>query len=235
MPDLRAPAILRWTPLSRTVIFFLAAASIWCLLAEFYGLCSMRIFTIAVLIPSTVILALLAAADRIRGERQLWRGVMIGAVAGIVAACAYDIFRLPFVVAAIDGIGPDWLRLPLFKAFPRFGAMILGQPFDAAATDSQFSLGAHLVGWVYHFSNGLTFGIMYVALVGDPRRRSWWGVLFATGLELALLLTPYPSFFGINASMRFVIVTFAAHAIFGLVMGLLARQMARCWPAAIPT
>jgi hypothetical protein len=61
-------------------------------------------------------------------------------VAGFVAACAYDVFRIPFVVAAIDGIGPEWLRLPLFKVFPRFGAMILGQPFDPAMTDSQFTL-----------------------------------------------------------------------------------------------
>ena len=106
--------------------------------------------------------------------------------------------------------GPDWLRLPLFKVFPRFGAMILGEPFDATTTDSQFTLTAHLVGWVYHFSNGITFGVMYMALVGDASRRSWlWAVLFATGLELAMLFTPYTTFFGIHMTTRFVIVTFS--------------------------
>jgi hypothetical protein len=35
--------------------------------------------------------------------------------AGFLAACAYDLFRIPFVVAAIDKIGPEWLRLPLFR------------------------------------------------------------------------------------------------------------------------
>lgn len=222
---------LGWTPLARAVVFLLAATSIWCLLADFYGLCPMQTFTFAILLPATSALVGLAIVDRFRGPGMLWRGVVIGAVAGFLAACAYDVFRLPFVVAAADGVGPEWLRLPLFKVFPRFGAMILGQPFDATTTDSQFTLAAHLLGWIYHFSNGITFGVMYVALVGDATRRSWlWAVLFATGLELAMLLTPYTGYFGIHMTARFVVVTFAAHAIFGVVMGLAARWIADLWP-----
>jgi hypothetical protein len=225
-----SPPFLRWSLPARVVVFVLSATSIWCLLSEFYGLCTMRGFTFAILIPATAALVVLALVDRTRGEGKLWRGVVIGAVAGFVAASAYDVFRIPFVVAAVDGVGPDWLRLPLFKVFPRFGAMVLGQPFDAAMTDSQFSLTAHLVGWVYHFSNGITFGVMYMALVGDASRRSWWwAVLFATGLELAMLFTPYTSFFGIHMTTRFVIVTFVAHAIFGVVLGLTAKWLAARW------
>ena len=114
--------LLNWSRPARTVVFILAATSIWCLLAEFYGLCSMRLFTFWILIPATAALVVLAIADRTRGDGLLWRGVVIGAVAGFLAACAYDIFRIPFVVAAADKVGPDWLRLPLFKVFPRFGA-----------------------------------------------------------------------------------------------------------------
>ncbi|MCI0332982.1 MAG: hypothetical protein L0228_07140 [Planctomycetes bacterium] len=225
------PAILSWSLPARVVVFVLAATSIWCLLSEFYGLCTMRWFTFAILIPANAALAVLAIADWMRGPGLLWRSAVIGAVAGFIAACAYDLFRIPFVVAALDGVGPEWLRLPLFKVFPRFGAMILGQPFDAATTDSQFSLSAHLMGWVYHFSNGITFGVMYMALVGDASRRSWlWAVLFATGLEFAMLLTPYPSFFGIHMTTRFVIVTFTAHAIFGAALGLAAKWLADMWP-----
>jgi hypothetical protein len=195
----------------------------------------MRWFTFAILIPATLALVALAVLDWSRGDGLLWRGVMIGAVAGFLAACAYDVFRIPFVVAAIDKVGPDWLRLPLFKVFPRFGAMVLGQPFDAAMTDSQFSLTSHLVGWVYHFSNGITFGVMYMALLGDASRRSWWwAVLFATVLELAMLFTPYTTFFGIHLTTRFVIVTFAAHAIFGVALGLAAKWLADRWPGRQP-
>jgi hypothetical protein len=219
-----------WSVASRVVVFLLAATSIWCLLSEFYGLCTMQWFTFAILIPATAALVILAVADRVRGEGMLWRGVIIGTVAGLIAACTYDVFRLPFVIAAVDGVGPEWLRLPLFKVFPRFGAMILGQPFGPATIDSQFTLSAHLLGWIYHFSNGVTFGVMYMALVGDASRRSWlWAVLFATGLELAMLVTPYTSFFGIHMTTRFVIVTFAAHAIFGVALGLCARWLAGYW------
>ena len=225
-----APAFLNWSWPARFVVFVLSATSIWCLLAEFYGLCDMRTFTFAVLIPATVVLIGLAVADRARGDGLLWRGVVIGAVAGFLAAVAYDLFRIPFVVAAIDKIGPDWLQLPLFKVFPRFGALILGEPFDAATTDSQFTLTAHLVGWVYHFSNGITFGVMYMALVGDASRRSWlWAALFATALELAMLATPYTTFFGIHMTTRFVIVTLLAHVIFGVALGLLAKWLSNLW------
>jgi hypothetical protein len=225
--------LLDWTPAARSVVFVLAATSIWCLLAEFYGLCSMRLFTFWILIPATALLVGLALADRARGDGLLWRAVLIGAIAGFFAACAYDIFRIPFVVAAADKLGPAWLRLPLFKVFPRFGAMILGQPFDSSTSDSQFTLMAHLVGWVYHFSNGITFGVMYMALVGDASRRSWlWAVLFATGVELAMLMTPYTTFFGIHMTMKFVVATLLAHTVFGIVLGKFARRLDQLWAVA---
>jgi hypothetical protein len=55
-------------------------------------------------------------------------------------------------------------------------------------------------------------------------------VLFATALELAMLITPYTTFFGIHMTARFVIVTFTAHAIFGVALGLLAKWLADRWP-----
>jgi hypothetical protein len=227
------PTFLGWTLPARSIVFFLAATSIWCLLAEFYGLCSMQLFTFWILIPATAALFVLAVADRTKGDGLLWRGVVIGAAAGFLAACAYDIFRIPFVVAAADQVGPDWLRLPLFNVFPRFGAMILAQPCDATTPDSQFTLAAHLTGWIYHFSNGITFGVMYMALVGDATRRSWlWAVLFATSLELAMLFTPYTTFFGIHMTTKFVIATLSAHVIFGIVLGLIAKRFEQRWPAA---
>ncbi len=144
------PPFLQWTPAGRAIVFFLSATSIWCLLAEFYHLCSMRLFTLWVLIPSSILLIVMAVVDRLRGDRRLWRAVLMGAMGGLLAAVAYDLFRIPFVVAAIDRVGPGWLRLPLFKVFPRFGAMILGHSYTQTQTDSQFLLIDHVVGWIYH-------------------------------------------------------------------------------------
>src|SRR5206468_10191354 len=135
-------------------------------------------------------------------------------------AIAYDVFRLPWVIGAANAIGPTWLRLPLFKVFPRFGALILGQPFTQTQSESQFTPAAHVVGWVYHLSNGVTFGIMYLAIVGDATRQSWlWAVLLAAGIEAMMLITPDTSFFAIAATAIFVAVTLPAHIIFGTVLG----------------
>src|SRR6267142_6719115 len=74
-----------WNRPCRTIVFLLAAMSIWCLLAEMYGLCSMRTFTLFILVPATLGLYGLAIADRQRGEGLLWRGVVIGTIAGLIA------------------------------------------------------------------------------------------------------------------------------------------------------
>lgn len=222
--DSAAARLIDWGGLSRSIVFALAATSIWCLMAEMYHLCSMRLFTFAIFVPALGILAVVCGVDLARGPRVLVRNVMLGAVGGIIAAISYDIFRLPFVFARewhIAGIVPP---LNLFKVFPRFGAMILGQPIEQVT----YSLGTQITGWAYHFSNGLTFGIMYLAMVGDARRRSWtWAVVMAVGLELAMIVTPYPGIFGITVGTTFVVVTLAAHLIFGVVLGLFVRARAK--------
>lgn len=209
-------------PATRFLVFLLAASSIWCLLAEFYGLCSMRFFTLFISLPAMLVLLAWAIMDRWRGHTSLWRGVLIGALAGLAAAVAYDIFRLPFVFSRAWGLTGIVPPMPLFKVFPRFGAMILGEPVEQPI----YSIAAQLLGWAYHFSNGLTFGVMYIALVGNPSRRHWaWAVLLPVGLELGMLLTPYPQFFGIPVGALFVAVTLTAHLIFGVVLGLATRGL----------
>ena len=57
---------LGWSLPSRLVVFALSATSIWCLLSEFYGLCTMRWFTFAILIPATAALVALAPDGAVR-------------------------------------------------------------------------------------------------------------------------------------------------------------------------
>lgn len=207
---------------SRAVLFLLAATSIWCLLAQFYGLCPMRQFAIFILLPATLALIAWAALDAMRGTGVIYRAVVIGSVGGLIAAVAYDVFRLPFVFARPLGIDAVVPAMSLFKVFPRFGAMLLGEAIEQPA----YSLAAHLLGWAYHFSNGATFGIMYLALLGDPRRHWLWAVLFAVGLELAMLFTPYASVFSIHITLTFVVVTLTAHLVFGVCLGVTLRRLA---------
>jgi hypothetical protein len=216
-----------WDTRRRWLVFFLAASSIACLMADFYKLGPMHIFTPFIFLPAMLALAAFVVLDRCKGDGQLWRAVWIGLAAGLLAAVAYDVFQLPFVFAKEWGIESVVPPMKLFKVFPRFGAMVLGEPVEQLA----YSTAAQVIGWIYHFSNGATFGVMYLAIIGNGRRRHWiWAVAFALVLvlvlELGMLFTPYPSVFNIPLTARFVIVTVAAHAIFGVGLGLSVRWFA---------
>jgi len=212
-----------WTASGRWIVFLLAASSIACLLFDFYHLCPMRVFTLFIFLPALAVLMAFAVLDRQRGDGELWRAVGIGLLGGLLAAVAYDVFRLPFVYSRDLGLSSIVPPMNLFKVFPRFGAMILGQPLE----QDHYSALAQIVGWIYHFSNGATFGVMYVAMIGNPTRKSWlWAVVMALGLELGMLFTPYPAVFGIPVALQFIAVTVAAHAIFGLGLGQSVKRLA---------
>ncbi len=205
-------SLFRWSNRQRAGAFILSASSIICLLTEFYGLCPMRLFTLAVFLPCMVGLTIWSGMDR-----RLLFPVLFGAGCGLLAAVAYDVFRLPFVFSNQWGLKGVVPHLKLFNAFPAFGAMILGEAYPRAS----YTLSEHLLGWAYHFSNAITFGIMYLAAVGNPQTRHWlWAVAMAVGLEIGMLATPYTRALGIPLTITFIYVTLAAHLIFGVVLGL---------------
>ena len=71
---------------------------------------------------------------------------------------------------------------------------------------------------------------MYVAMLGDARKKAWaWGIVMAVGLELFLLITPYSRFFGIAVTAAFIAATLIAHLIFGAVMGAATRAGSKAW------
>lgn len=218
MPE-PSPFSLDWNLTGRFISFVLAATSIACLLSEMYGLCPMRSFTLWIFGPSCLILIVIGCLDSLAGSRRLARMLALGAGAGLAAAVAYDVFRLPFVYSQSWGLSGVLPPLNLFKVFPRFGAMILDQPLE----QEKYSLVTNLIGWAYHFSNGATFGIMYLAMIGRTCRSIGWAILFAAGLEAAMLLTPYPQVFGIALTTAFILATLTAHMIFGAALGFSLR------------
>ncbi|MDB6112027.1 MAG: hypothetical protein JWR69_3777 [Pedosphaera sp.] len=202
----------------RATVFTLAFLSFACLLGQFLGFWNMHLFGCWVLPPATVLLALIAYLTRKDGDKNssahTW--IVQGALGGIVAAVAYDLYRLPFV---LNGA-------PLFKVFPKFGQLLLG-------ADGPMWL-AQLLGWSYHFSNGAALGIMFLAIVirPNPRILFWGAVAWALFIELMLLLTPYPSFFGLKLDGRFIFLTVSAHLVFGVVLGFWCRQRVGKWSLA---
>lgn len=196
--------------LSRAVVFMLAFLSFACLLGTFYDLWSMHVFACWVLPPATALLVIIALATRRRpGSMQSpYTWIVEGTLGGIVAAMAYDLYRLPYVLAGT----------PLFKVFPRFGQLILGGEGPAWLV--------HLIGWTYHFSNGAALGIMFLTLVprANPRVLFWGAICWALFIEAMLLLTPYTGFFDLKFNAWFLFLTASAHLVFGIVLGLWCRS-----------
>jgi hypothetical protein len=196
--------------LSRFTVFGLAFLSFACLLGEIYGLWSMHWFGCWVLLPATTLLALIAWRVRQRPPRArdpcTW--IVEGAAGGVVAAVAYDLYRLVFVLQGV----------PLFKVFPLFGELLLG------AGEPRWLV--YTLGWAYHFSNGAALGIMFLTLLprGSGGLRFWGAVCWALVVEAALLSTPYAAFFGLPFDGRFVFLTASAHLVFGVVLGLWCRR-----------
>lgn len=190
---------------TRPAVFTLALLSFACLLGQFYGLWTMHVFGCWVLPPATGMLGWIAYRHRQRqpGLASPFTWITQGAMAGVLAAVAYDLYRLPFVLSGA----------PLFKVFPRFGELLLG------ATEPRWLV--HALGWSYHFSNGAALGIMFLVLAGCFRRPSLFrgAVAWALFIELLLLLTPYPAFFGLALDGRFLFLTASAHLVFGLSLG----------------
>lgn len=193
---------------SRAAIWALASTSFACLLGHFYGFWTMRLFGCTVLPPATLALVWIAwvsrAAERGAGSPFTW--IVEGALGGVFAALIYDLFRLPFVLSGY----------PLFAVFPKFGQMLLG------ADPSDTGLAVQTVGWIYHFANGASLGIMYLAMQPRATRRAmfWGAVAWAGMVEALLLATPYYAYFQLKLPMStFIALTLSAHIVFGLALG----------------
>jgi len=190
---------------TRPVVFSLAFLSFACLLGQFYGFWTMRFFGCWVLPPATALLGYVAWTNRDRNadlkNPSTW--IVQGAIAGLLAAVTYDLYRLPFVLSGAT----------LFMVFARFGELLLG------GTEPRWLV--HTLGWTYHFSNGAALGIMFLAMASFFRRPSlfWGAVAWALFIELMLLLTPYTTLVGLTLNGQFLFLTATAHLVFGLALG----------------
>lgn len=181
-----------WVPL------VLGAASIGSLLLYFFGVTSLRRGTGWLLLPSVFLLAAFVAWRRSLGDHELVDRIGAGLWAGALATLAYDLVRVPISESGI----------PVFKAISYFGTVMLGETRPTLATE--------LLGWSYHLSNGIGFGLMYT--VGVARPSLWTAMGWGLILEGVMLLTPYVEVLGYRASPTFFAVTIGAHLIYGAVL-----------------
>jgi len=197
---IKKPGIITVIPAS---VFLFSTLSIASMFSYFLGIGMFGQLTSILLLVE--IAGLLSIAVWLRKTRhfELYNRILSGMWAGGLATLAYDIIRVPVAHAGI----------PVFKAISYFGTIFLGVESPTTLSEA--------VGWAYHLSNGVSFGLMYVAVVSRPGPVT--AVLWGMSLEGVMLLTPYAEVFGYRRDAKFLAITIGAHAAYGLVLWLALR------------
>jgi len=175
------------------------------------GLAKLSVLAVRLLLPSIALLAVATAAAALRGHRVLSRRIVMGAVSGLAATVGLEIVR--WVSFHLGGMPGDMPRL--------LGVLL---------TD-RFMLGpsplSDILGYAYHFWNGVCFGIIFAVVFG--RRPLWWALVFAQLIGIGFLLSPAVQALGIGfmgmemPAMPLTVVL--AHLVYGVLLGVLGRRL----------
>lgn len=188
----------------RVVCFLICIPSIGALLAKVYGVASMRAVTLAVALPCCAGLVGVWVWACRSGKEQLASRLAIGFVGGLLGTIAYDVVRLPFALAG---------QL-VFAPISTFGVWIAD-----ANSSSRFT---EVIGWLYHYSNGITFGVMYALFM---RGRHWaWAILWACALETISLVSPFGRIFYLSGNYSAMAIAYLGHVGYGLPLGWLVNK-----------
>ena len=192
-----------------------ALVSLLALVAHIFGFLPMPFFLTFFGVPSLVLLFALAALGRRLNARVFLRCLLVGLLGGIVATLAYDLTKYGVRVSGLfdfDG----------FKAIYIFGGWITGRETS--------SVTAGVAGWLYHFWNGISFGIFYTLAFG---RRHWmYGVVYGGVME-ACMLGLFPLFVQITNKIDFIGVSMFGHLVYGAALGMIAQKHALSWKDAV--
>jgi hypothetical protein len=183
-----------------------ASTSLAALVAHVFGLLPMVFFLIFFGLPSLLLLFALAAWAKWIDAEGFLNSLAVGLIGGLAATLAYDGFR--FLVGLTH-----LFHYNGFAAIYIFGSWISAKPTTSHA--------AAVAGWIYHFWNGLSFGVMYaLAFIRKP----WWvGVAYGIVMEMCMLGL-FPLFLPISNKKDFIIMSMLGHIVYGLVLGLVGQN-----------
>lgn len=184
--------------LSPTVLGILCLSSIGILLLHLPGWLPMATGGLVLFLPAIVLATLLIWWKR--KDQWLRQRVLLGAIGGLWGTMGYDVFRIPFHLAGLNPFAPIYA----------YGMWVTGQPASTVGTDA--------CGFVYHLSNGVSFGIIYALVM---THRAWgWAVLWGLLLETLAVVTPFGAVFSLRHYSNLLVLAYIAHIFYGLPLGL---------------
>lgn len=192
----------------------LALVSLGALVSHALGWLPMVYFLTFFGVPSLLLLFLMAAYARRIDARVFLNCLAVGVVGGLIGTLMYDGVRGLLQVSQIFDYNG-------FKAIHIFGSWITGRPVGTAE--------AAWAGWIYHFWNGLSFGVFYTLMFG----RRHWTIGIAYGLVMeAGMLGLFPMFLTVSNQFDFIMLSLIGHVFYGLGLGLYAQRFGMNWSDA---
>lgn len=132
---------------------------------------------------------------------ELRPSLRLGFWGGLLGTIAYDVVRIPFHLVGFR----------VFAPIETYGVWLLEAPHSTVWSEA--------LGWLYHFSNGITFGLMYALWMGG---RHWaWGLLWGVALESIVYSTPFAEIFHLRHNAPALAIAYGAHLAYGYPLGAL--------------
>lgn len=162
------------------------------------------------LVPAVVALVVVLTVALARHRSRLTNRILAGAGAGLIATVGLEVIRfISFRLGGMPGSMPELL-----------GVLMLNRFMEGP------SLLSNVVGWAYHFWNGVSFGIVFAVLFG--RKPLAWALVYAEFVGLGFLISPAVTamgigFMGLNMPAMPITVVIA-HTVYGVILGLLCRR-----------
>lgn len=199
--------LVRCAPVPPAMCAVLGLLPVAPLLGWAYGLGPFWLWFLSVTVPSLVLLVAcgLATAQSTR-YRRLHTSLVIGALGGLLGTFAYDLVRIPFL--------PFGYRL--LAPIDSYGVLTLG-----AESSSPWS---GVLGWMFHFANGIGFGVTYAVVAAG--RRWQWAMLWGMAIETLNVASPVAGLYALRGP-ALLAIAYGGHLAYGVVLGKLVADPER--------
>lgn len=188
----------------RLLCFLAAVTSGVTLLLKVYGVAEMAVTVRYVVLPCSLALLVFWWWGRKGKFEDVAVAVGIGIVGGLLSTFAYDLVRLPFHLSGYL----------VFATNSTYGMWVS----DAAAS----SRYTEVIGWLYHFSNGIAFSIMYAVFM---RGRHWvYAIIYAFGLESIAIFSQFGQVFALAGNYSMISIAYLAHVAYALPIGIMVYK-----------
>jgi len=213
------------------LIIILSGTSASLLLLPPLGIIPYATFRDVAIIPSVIIIFAIGILSRSKFPR-LSNRLFVGMAAGAIASFALEAIRIPAYMFT------KWIPMDSMISIP---GLLLTEKITMLSEVKQTimqsgvpmnlyhaPLDAFLVGGLWHFWNGATFGIIYVLLIG--KGKWWYGMIWAVVIEMVMMVAPYLIImkgpFGIEHmdGYNIFVITLIAHLVFGAILGIIVQK-----------